>query len=354
MNLFWLGGFLQGLLLYSAVSLLIATYTRVKNRQLSYFAIATSVSIVIHSFLMLPTLSGDLWASILFFPAAILLPYFIWGLTSSLLLAETKLSRSLKLDFWINGTVLLLATFIDNFFRFVNPFGVELFVLSRFCLSFYFSVKILIASYLCAKSADLPRTVKRRRVVLTSITGSILLSISTVFFISDLSGRVPDPDALQRLSLAINAVTVFGFALYLSAMQIQSKRFFMPKSNGNNDSRTEINSLESKVKKYFEDERKYLNAEMSATLFAKDLGIKLSDARNIVQIHFGFRNFNDFLNSYRVLHASNLLNDISYKNVKISAIAFECGFSSLSPFNRAFLLRFGMTPSQYRVRLLAA
>jgi AraC-like DNA-binding protein len=60
------------------------------------------------------------------------------------------------------------------------------------------------------------------------------------------------------------------------------------------------------------------------------------------------RNFNDFINYYRIQDAKQLLLDIKKKQYTISAIAFDIGFSSLSSFNVAFKKFEGTTPSSYK------
>ncbi|SEB47305.1 AraC-type DNA-binding protein [Tenacibaculum sp. MAR_2009_124] len=58
------------------------------------------------------------------------------------------------------------------------------------------------------------------------------------------------------------------------------------------------------------------------------------------------QNFNDFVNSFRILKAKDLL--VKHKNLTISSIAFDSGFNSLSSFNAAFKKNLGTTPSAYR------
>lgn len=60
------------------------------------------------------------------------------------------------------------------------------------------------------------------------------------------------------------------------------------------------------------------------------------------RIRVGFR---DYINSLRVQMASELLKNTSDP---ISQIAFDCGFSSFSTFNRAFKLSTGLTPREVR------
>ncbi len=60
-----------------------------------------------------------------------------------------------------------------------------------------------------------------------------------------------------------------------------------------------------------------------------------------------FRNFNHFINSYRVDHARRMLLDHDDDRA-ILAIAFDCGFNSIGTFNRAFKEIVGMSPREFR------
>lgn len=57
-------------------------------------------------------------------------------------------------------------------------------------------------------------------------------------------------------------------------------------------------------------------------------------------------NFTEFLNSYRIKTAQRLLTE--QPNITVSAIAYDCGFNTLSSFNQAFKRVTGTTPSAYR------
>ena len=50
----------------------------------------------------------------------------------------------------------------------------------------------------------------------------------------------------------------------------------------------------------------------------------------------------------RLQMARAMLADRRHDRLKISDIAYECGFDSLSYFNRCFRRRFGASPTQYR------
>ncbi len=60
----------------------------------------------------------------------------------------------------------------------------------------------------------------------------------------------------------------------------------------------------------------------------------------------GFENFNRMINHHRIEQAKRLLIDPDRRS--ILEIAFDCGFGSVGPFNRAFKAETGTTPRAYR------
>lgn len=62
----------------------------------------------------------------------------------------------------------------------------------------------------------------------------------------------------------------------------------------------------------------------------------------------GFDNFNRLINHHRIALAKRLLADPGRRR-SILDVAFECGFGSVGPFNRAFKAETGVTPRAYRL-----
>ena len=62
----------------------------------------------------------------------------------------------------------------------------------------------------------------------------------------------------------------------------------------------------------------------------------------------GFSNFNRWINHHRIARAKALLANPDERR-SILEIAFDCGFASLGPFNRAFKDEVGATPRTYRL-----
>jgi AraC-like DNA-binding protein len=60
------------------------------------------------------------------------------------------------------------------------------------------------------------------------------------------------------------------------------------------------------------------------------------------------KNFNSFINYYRIEESIKQLRDSKFEHYTISAIAMESGFNSLSSFNTAFKKQTGSTPLAFR------
>lgn len=76
--------------------------------------------------------------------------------------------------------------------------------------------------------------------------------------------------------------------------------------------------------------------------------------RRLINQRLGHRNFADFVNSYRIEAAKRRLADPAEARTTVAAIAFDLGYGSLGPFNRAFRAATGATPSEWRRGALAA
>lgn len=90
--------------------------------------------------------------------------------------------------------------------------------------------------------------------------------------------------------------------------------------------------------------------EDGLTIAALALRLKLPEhrLRKLINQHLGHRNFNAYLNQWRIGEAKAALADLAQREVPISTIALDAGFASLGPFNRAFKAETGQTPSEFR------
>lgn len=90
--------------------------------------------------------------------------------------------------------------------------------------------------------------------------------------------------------------------------------------------------------------------EEGLTIASLALKVNVSETqlRRLINDHLGYRNFPSFVNARRIAAAQSRLSDAGEARVSISTIAFDIGFGSLGPFNRAFREATGKSPSEWR------
>ncbi len=108
-----------------------------------------------------------------------------------------------------------------------------------------------------------------------------------------------------------------------------------------------IREYSSKVETTIQKNKPFLKADFNLTKLSELTGIPGYTLSYVFSNHFG-KKFSDFVNEYRVVEAKQKLEDPNNNQQKISSIAYECGFSSLSAFNAAFKKFTNTTPSSYR------
>lgn len=95
-------------------------------------------------------------------------------------------------------------------------------------------------------------------------------------------------------------------------------------------------------------DRVYRQEGLTIGALATRLKVPEYRLRQAINEGLGHRNFNAFLNHYRIEEAKAALADPSQNDVPVLTIAMDAGFQSIGPFNRAFKTDTGMTPTDYR------
>lgn len=92
----------------------------------------------------------------------------------------------------------------------------------------------------------------------------------------------------------------------------------------------------------------YCSAHYKDNISLTDVARKLNLSRSSVSHIFSLKlnmNFCDYINSLRLNDAVNLM---KHKEYSITEISYLSGFTTIRTFNRAFLKRYSLTPSEYR------
>ncbi len=91
----------------------------------------------------------------------------------------------------------------------------------------------------------------------------------------------------------------------------------------------------------------YLNPELTLSDLAKQLKTNTSIVSAVIN-HVFDKNFNDFVNEYRINEFKNQVNNPKNKHLSLLGVALDCGFNSKSTFNRACKKLTGKLPSQWQ------
>lgn len=191
--------------------------------------------------------------------------------------------------------------------------------------------------------SDLVEKRRHFRFITMSVAGSIILLVISAQQFSNLSEAQIDllhyPIAclflfcLNTLLLDVSQrVTLFQYKEAIESVQKESDSFS-----------PEWQALQSLML----EERIYRNEALSLATVAQALGLPEYKTRALINQQMGFRNFNAFLNHYRIAEAAERL---SNDQGTITDIAYALGYNSLSAFNRAFRQIHQKTPSEYRRR----
>lgn len=116
-------------------------------------------------------------------------------------------------------------------------------------------------------------------------------------------------------------------------------------------SEEQSDQIYAKVLKLMVDEKQFQNTGLTLKSLSESLRVSPQVLSLVINQQSG-KNFNGFVNAFRIEESKHLLHLEEFKHQTIAAIAYEVGFNSLSSFNTAFKKQTGDTPLTYRQQLL--
>jgi AraC-like DNA-binding protein len=174
-----------------------------------------------------------------------------------------------------------------------------------------------------------------------------LMALTILSEIAFKNGQAPGwLEFLQKLVIA-------GLTFYFAVRRLDFKPGFFTENEkpAPPPPKPEVDAeLVTQLLQLIEGEKYYRTEGLTIRQLAEKMEVKEYKLRQTINQHLGFRNFNDFLNSYRIAEACSLLTDPARKEFTVLEIAYEMGFNSLAPFNKAFKEITGKTPTEWRQR----
>jgi AraC-like DNA-binding protein len=161
------------------------------------------------------------------------------------------------------------------------------------------------------------------------------------------------PGVLQALALAVLALA--GAATLLRA---EPELVEAPAAAGDTAKSSPAPNLDlapadrlvlTRLETAMDQDEVWRGEDLSISALAALVGAPEHRLRRLINGVLGHRNFADYVNGRRIEAAKTALAapDLALKS--ISTIAYDLGFASLGPFNRAFRAATGVTPTEWRI-----
>ncbi|MEO1547771.1 MAG: helix-turn-helix domain-containing protein [Bacteroidota bacterium] len=141
-----------------------------------------------------------------------------------------------------------------------------------------------------------------------------------------------------------------GIIIFFSVWALKNPSLFkMPKEKYENSSLNETRAKDiiRNLKSYLETEKAFLNPSLTLSQVSKHLEISTKDLSQAIN-QTEKLNYSQFIAQYRVAEAKKLLTSSKHKDFTIAAIAYDCGFNSISSFNTTFKKVAKITPLEFQ------
>jgi len=116
---------------------------------------------------------------------------------------------------------------------------------------------------------------------------------------------------------------------------------------GSNLTKAELNRLKQILRSKMEEGKFYLNPDLNIEQLADAINIHAKTLSQVINQGFD-QNFFDFVNSYRLKEAKELLTNNAGDKMTILEILYQCGFNSKSAFNAYFRRKEGISPTTFK------
>jgi len=104
--------------------------------------------------------------------------------------------------------------------------------------------------------------------------------------------------------------------------------------------------LINRIRTYMSEAKPYLRVELTLNQLAQQLNLPAATVSQSINSSLG-KNFNDFVNEYRVLEVCSRLKAGDHKTKTLLGVGMDCGFNSKATFNRSFKKITGFTPKDW-------
>jgi len=159
------------------------------------------------------------------------------------------------------------------------------------------------------------------------------------FLLNKIDGQDDDAIVQPNIQAEVSPISADQFPAKASARQLD---VFSPQ---------EIKDLSEKLRLLLEDEKVYLNEELSLTELSDRMAISNKKLSELLNQHLN-TNFYNLINDYRINEVKKRLDAGDALKYTVVSIAYDSGFQSKASFYRIFKQKEGISPSDYRKRVV--
>ncbi len=194
------------------------------------------------------------------------------------------------------------------------------------------------------RRADMSRAEKRFRIVFLAIFACLVaISVLGIQASGAVQGQVSRDDLILSGCAMIGLIGAAG-AVWFRLRHPLSRHDRSPVSRSPT---AEDTRLAEQVVGLLRDQALAAEPDLRIADVATRLGQPEYRISRCIRSALGFANFNRLVNHHRIERAKHLLADPD-QDRPILDVAFDCGFGSVGPFNRAFRDQVGTTPRAFR------
>jgi AraC-like DNA-binding protein len=131
--------------------------------------------------------------------------------------------------------------------------------------------------------------------------------------------------------------------------RLGQKGYFIIKVRRNKSLQLSLETIQttlSSLRNAMTRDKLYLDPTLNIGCVVRHINVSHEIISVLLSEHFE-KSFNEFVNEYRIEEFKRRILETQHQHLTIAGIALECGFDSLSNFQRAFKYFTGLSPAEY-------
>ena len=177
----------------------------------------------------------------------------------------------------------------------------------------------------------------------------VLLVVAGTYLVVELLGEaLIHGGAAEQLADKVHSIALLVVVWAVALVSVRAAPEVLRPARAQLDEPALDPALAERLRRLIEVDEVFREEGVTIGSLAVRLGAQEYKLRQLINAQLGFKNFNAFLNRFRVAAAEKVLADPDKAHLGVAEVAYQVGYRSLATFNRAFKELTGRTPTDYR------